>query len=358
MKTKTCFKYALSIISFSLIHSVMADDFAGLDYTPPANNSINGTEPVFDFDGDGCLPSAGISRSGQQNSGLKTSGLITGDCRSSNFLDSSNTLHRYACVDSNAAHYCGHFYSLYFEKDQVINYFGGGHRHDWEYAAIWTVDGTVTHGSYSAHGNLNTKKASELPFEDSHLKIVYHKDGASTHAMRFAKSNESAENPYNAFVTPAITSWYELQGDGLSNIEMRNRLNRYDYGSGTIPLKDSQFLDRLNQFKPSGFPTFTLSSVEAANPQGSEVSLYQHCNYDGYMVLLNEGDYTLSNLQSMGISNDDLSSIVVPAGYRVELFEHDHFSGSLVTVTNQSISCLTSNNFNDKISSIKVTKTN
>ena len=119
----------------------------------------------------------------------------------------------------------------------------------------------VTHGSYSAHGDLFTKSASELPFENGHLKIVYHKDGITTHALRFAKSNEYAENPYGSFLTPTITSWYQLYGDGLNNQQMRNKLNSYNYGSATIPMKDSNFLSNVNNNLPSGYPTFSSSDV-------------------------------------------------------------------------------------------------
>lgn len=238
-----------------------AADFAKLDEALPNNGIINHLHPVFDFDGDGCLPSAGISRTGAQNSGLKTSGTITGDCRSGNFLLTSNTLHRYVCKTSSGNQYCAHFYALYFEKDQLFHYFGGGHRHDWEHAVVWTKNGVVTHGSYSAHGDLFTKTASELPFENGHLKIVYHKDGVTTHAFRFAKSNEYAENPYGSFLTPTIISWYQVEGDGVTNQQMRNKLNSYNYGSATIPMKDSNFLANVNNNLPSGYPSFNSSDV-------------------------------------------------------------------------------------------------
>lgn len=244
--------------------NTLASDFAKLDEALPSNGIINNLEPVFDYDGDGCLPSAGISRAGQKNAGLRTSGRITGDCRSGNFLLTSNTLHRYVCKTVSNDQYCGHFYSLYFEKDQVMNWFGGGHRHDWEHAAVWTKNGVVTHGSYSAHGNLYTKPAAELPFQDGHLKIVYHKDGGLTHAFRFAKTDEYAENPYGSFMTPTIISWYALEGDGVSNAEMRNKLNTYDYGSATIPMKDSNFLNNLNNNLPSGYPAFSSADVAAS----------------------------------------------------------------------------------------------
>lgn len=253
-----------TVLLAALATQVTASDFAKLDEALLPNGIINNLQPVFDFDGDGCLPSAGISRTGEQNAGLKTSGRITGDCRSGNFMLTSNTLHRYACSVSGGNTYCGHFYALYFEKDQVFDWFGGGHRHDWEHAAVWTTNGVVTHGSYSAHGDLFTKAASELPFEGSHLKIVYHKDGILTHALRFAKDNEYAENPYGSFITPTIISWYQLEGDGLSNQEMRNRLNSYDYGSATIPMKDSNFKNNLNDYRPSGYPAFTDADIAAS----------------------------------------------------------------------------------------------
>lgn len=240
----------------------LADDFASLDEALPAGIDIVSTHPVFDFDGDGCLPSAGVSRSGVQNGGLKPSGSMTGGCRSGSFLQTSNTLHRHACVTSAGNVYCGHFYALYFLKDQTTG-LGGGHRHDWEHAAIWTTNGVVTHGGYSAHGKLYNAAISTLALQGGHLKIVYHKDGALTHALRFASSTEAAENPYGAFVTPTITSWTAMKGDGVSNATLRANLNAFDYGSASIPLKDGNFLGNLNTYRPAGYPAFTEASLDA-----------------------------------------------------------------------------------------------
>lgn len=256
----------ISLVSLLFVPWVEAADYPRLDEALPSNGIINGLEPVFDFDTDGCLPSAGISRHGEQNPGLNNSGPITGECRDERFLDTSNTLHRYACMESLGDTYCGHFYSLYFEKDQTMEGWDWfGHRHDWEHVAIWTLNGEITHGSYSAHGDLNTKPRSELPMEGDQVKFVYHKDGGLTHAMRFAKPDEVAENSYGQFVTPAVISWYDLVGDGINNETMRNKLNSFDYGKATIPLKDSNFRTNLNTYKPSGYPEFTQESIETSN---------------------------------------------------------------------------------------------
>jgi len=239
-------------------------ELAALDIALPALEDISTTHPVFDFDGDGCLPSAGIGRDGQQNQGLDTGGGLSENCRKNDFLKTSNTLHRYVCKNVSTDEYCAHFYALYFLKDQTVDGLGGGHKNDWENVAVWTLNGDMTHGSYSAHGNLYTNALSDLPLEQGHLKIVYHKDGGLTHAMRFAKSNESAENPYGAFVLPPVTSWYSINGDNVSNQEMRNKLNSYNYGSATIPVKDSNFLNDVNANRPSGYPQFSQQDIESS----------------------------------------------------------------------------------------------
>lgn len=261
-------KLAISLIAINC-QSVMAAsspsgvaELAALDVSLPALEDISTTHPVFDFDGDGCLPSAGIGRNGQQNQGLDIGGGVAENCRANNFLETSNTLHRYVCKTTSNDEYCAHYYALYFLKDQIANNLGGGHKNDWENAAVWTINGNMTHGSYSAHGNLYTKPVSQLPLEQGHLKIVYHKDGALTHALRFAKSEEYAENPYGQFVLPPLTSWYSMSGDNVSNQEMRNKLNSYNYGSATIPMKDSNFLNNVNSNRPSGYPQFSQQDVE------------------------------------------------------------------------------------------------
>lgn len=250
--------------------ALFADDFASLSPALPAGVEASSIAPVFDFDSDGCLPAAGISRAGDKNGGLRPTGSLGGSCRSANFLELSNTVHRYACTSSGGNTYCGHYYALYFEKDQIFSGVESGHRHDWEYAAVWTVNGVVTHASFSAHGALTTSPVSDLEFENGHVKIVYHKDGALTHAFRFAKTGETAENPYGRFVTPPIVSWYEFTGDGhingkWSNLIMRTLLNSYDYGSANLPTADSRFVSSLNNYKPGGFPAFSESDALASH---------------------------------------------------------------------------------------------
>lgn len=252
-------------------------DFTKLDEALPGNVDISRIAPVFDFDTDGCLPAGGISRSGQQNGGLKPTGSITGECRSSNFMDLANTYHRHACALQDGVSYCGHLFALYFEKDQIIANIESGHRHDWEHAAVWTRNGVVTHASFSAHGELITQSADSVAFENGHVKIVYHKDGATTHAFRFGGEDELAENPYGHFVTPDIVSWFTAKGDNFNNQDFRSLMNGFDYGSANFPLTDFRFEGNLNEFRPDGYPEFTQENILAAN----------HSNELVYMQIIN-----------------------------------------------------------------------
>ena len=67
--------YIAAIVVASLSTATQASDFPSLDQAVPNAEVIN-LAPVFDFDGDGCLPSAGISRTGQMNAGLSASGSM------------------------------------------------------------------------------------------------------------------------------------------------------------------------------------------------------------------------------------------------------------------------------------------
>ena len=81
------------------------------------------------------------------------------------------------------------------------------------------------------------------------------------------------------------------------------------------------------------------------------VTLYMDCNYRGYSKSLGEGSYRVYEL---GISNDQLSSIRVPRGYSITLYQDDNFQGSS-TRYEEDIPCLPVN-WNDRTSSIVITR--
>lgn len=80
------------------------------------------------------------------------------------------------------------------------------------------------------------------------------------------------------------------------------------------------------------------------------VTLYSDCNYRGNYVTLGVGNYVASQ---HGLGTRELSSLVIPKGFVVNLFSKDYFEGSYISLTS-STSCLTGQFFNDKMVSIQV----
>lgn len=222
---------------------------------------------IFDFDTDSCYPSPAVSKDGDMSGGLKATGDITGGCRSKEQLENSNTYYRKATIQKDGVAYSVHMYALYFMKDQwaPVNPFGfagqAGHRHDWEFALVWTMNGEITHASYSAHGKVTTEAKDRLKFDDgkaNNVKIVYHKDDIKTHSFRFAKADEkgdsSAENDLKRWFTPTLVDWRMMKGGSASNEDLRRKFNEHSFGEANCPFNDKNFPKELSKNPPRNYP--------------------------------------------------------------------------------------------------------
>ena len=217
---------------------------ANLSNLPESTTDFQKTfQPYFDYDSDGCLPAPAIDLWGNLNGGLKPTGPITGKCRDDH-LGKANTYSRAKCNNG----WCGIIYASYFEKDEASP--GIGHRHDWECMVVWVQQGadTPSYLSASRHGGFSTHPIADVPMNGPRVMAVYHKDGASTHAFRFAKWGETAENDTGAWHQENLLTWDNLAPN------LRTVLNGSDWGDANLPLQDSKFNDTLNKAKPSDIP--------------------------------------------------------------------------------------------------------
>ena len=83
------------------------------------------------------------------------------------------------------------------------------------------------------------------------------------------------------------------------------------------------------------------------------ITVYRDCSFGGAAVSLPAGDYTLATLKSYGINNDDISSIKVNSGFKIQLFNDDNFAGTTTTISSND-DCLVDNGFNDLTTSLKI----
>ncbi|MEU9238718.1 NPP1 family protein [Streptomyces sp. NPDC048385] len=200
--------------------------------------------PAYDYDGDGCYATAAIGADGTINPGLGLGGDVNGHCHDYAQLANANTYSREKCNNG----WCAVMYASYFEKDQAT--YGPlaiGHRHDWEHVIVWIQDNQVRYVSVSQHSSYQVAAASAIRFDGTHPKIVYHKDGLSTHDFRFANSNDDPpENVTGGWFYPRLVGW-----DGYP-AGYRDKLMNADFGEATIKIKDGSFDANLSYSMPSG----------------------------------------------------------------------------------------------------------
>ncbi len=70
----------------------------------------------------------------------------------------------------------------------------------------------------------------------------------------------------------------------------------------------------------------TFDNIEVVNAKTAV--FYEDVGFSGAAVLLNPGDYTKADLERAGIRDNWVSSLRMPTGWTVEVFEDDHFNGS------------------------------
>ncbi|MFD4523091.1 NPP1 family protein [Streptomyces sp. NPDC058470] len=200
--------------------------------------------PAYDYDGDGCYATAAIGADGTLNPGLSLGGDVNGHCHDPGQLNNANAYSREKCNNG----WCAVMYASYFEKDQAtLGPAAIGHRHDWEHVIVWIYNNQVQYVSVSQHSTYQVLPSSSIRFDGNHAKIVYHKDGASTHDFRFANTNdEPAENATGGWFYPRLVGW-----DGYPS-GYRDKLMNANFGDATIKIKDGSFNDNLSYSMPAG----------------------------------------------------------------------------------------------------------
>ncbi len=221
---------------------------AGLSALPGGSTPMEAKwQPATDYDTDGCYPTPAINSSGTIAPGLKNSGSLNGNCRDESDLNSTNSYSRFLCNNG----WCAYLYDYYFEKDQAIagSFDFVGHRHDLEHIIVWVKDDKAEYVSVSQHSSHETKPASQVRWEGTHPKIVYHKEGLGTHNFRFATSNdEPPENHKHTWQYPTLIGW------DFFPPEIRQKLVSANFGRASLSIKDGAFADKLADAKPDRIP--------------------------------------------------------------------------------------------------------
>ncbi|TKC06231.1 hypothetical protein [Pedobacter frigoris] len=168
---------------------------------------------------------------------------------------------------------------------------------------------------------------------------------------------------YNVRVEYGSYTTADLTAKGISDNDISalklgigNKITLYDgdnfSGTTLSLLKDDDCLAD-NSFNDKA-SSFIFLPVAVGNTL--KANFYKHCSYGGYNIVLGIGGYTTAQLTAAGITNNDISSIKVPAGLKVTLYADDNYRGTKYVInSNTNVSCLPAA-FNDSTSSLIISR--
>ncbi len=217
----------------------------------------------------------------------------------------------------------------------------------------WGTVGTE-HSTYAmAQSHIATWQSRGLPKSKLVLGLPFYGYGFNGYAANYAFADIvnqfGAAAAQSDLIGTACASCAYITYNGIPTIKAKTRL-ALQQGAGVMIWELSQDGTGANSLLAA-----VRAEIGNTTPTGV-ATVYQDCNYGGYAVGLNEGRYTLSQLQALGVRNDDLSSLKVNPGYQVTLYENDNFGGRSVTKSGNA-GCLVDDAFNDLATSVVVAKT-
>ncbi|KAK5636628.1 hypothetical protein RRF57_012340 [Xylaria bambusicola] len=254
-------------------------------------------QPAMDFDTDGCYNTPAIGPDGTINPGLdnRNTGLSS-DCHDLSDLQNNNVYSRARCNNG----WCAYVYDYYFEKEyasrhvpyppwthlltsilivslyhtsfliRVIETIGNVRSTPLSHTTrranspnltdcidivVWAQNGEAKYVAASAHGDYEVKPASDVRWQGTHPKMVYHKDGLGTHDFRFGNTDDdNIENATGAWFFGSLVSW-----NGFPSMSLMDKLVAYDFGSANFALKDDSFAGNLDKARGGFIPEFDIN---------------------------------------------------------------------------------------------------
>mgnify|MGYP006188411517 FL=1 len=143
-----------------------------------------------------------------------------------------------------------------------------------------------------------------------------------------------------------------LWSNERSPTDVQNQLNTWNNQCANVQGGFMWLYDDFDNSSLVNQYATAINNVFGIDPT-APVTLYQHCSYGGYSASFQPGSYTLADLQTRGVANDDISSLRVGSGYQVTLYQHHNFTGNILTILGDD-DCLVNEGYNDDISSIVI----
>lgn len=126
--------------------------------------------------------------------------------------------------------------------------------------------------------------------------------------------------------------------------------------TGKYTLDVSGSLSDLSMYFEGPDSGINLYVDDVSVKEYGKTTFYQNTNFGGTAVSLKPGGYTTAQLSAEGIADNWASSVKVPEGYTVDIYDYDSFGGTRWTFTADSPD-FNEAGCNDKMSSVKIYET-
>ena len=230
----------------------------------------------------------------------------------------------------------------------------------------------------------NSSSAQESYFSSKVSDIANHNYGVPTFVGEFTCFEQdngwkSAMSTFNSQGWHWTTWSYKVTGNSSWGIYNHNpeKVDIYNDSADTIRnkwsgvgtskgWKNDKIYNLVKTYLPGtvtstgGSDTSDSGDNNTSDNDNSSTSgvatFYEHSNYGGWSVSLEEGTYNYKDILAKGIKNDAISSLRVSAGYKVTLYNDEGFKGTTKEFTSDA--SYVGDEMNDKTSSIKIEKIN
>lgn len=204
----------------------------------------------------------------------------------------------------------------------------------------WDNNGHVEYGKSTSNFDITQYHTYGMQWDNQYIKMFV--DGNKIYEIYIGNNSGGTDEFHRPFYL-------------LLNVAVGGQWPGYSINDSAFPQEMKVDYVRVYQETPSYSGTASTGTASGnVNTTSGDVYIYQDASYGGRSASLGVGDYTLTSLQAKGFKNDDLSSLKVPSGYKVTLYWDDNFSGATKVVTGDT--SYIGNDWNDKVSSIKVEK--
>ncbi len=201
--------------------------------------------------------------------------------------------------------------------------------------AFWMLGDNISSIGWPACGEIDIME--HINVERQTHGTIHWQDHNNTYANYSGSTPVSSVTDFHVYTIEWDTSaikWF-VDGNLYHEASIANGVN------GTSEFHNNFFI-LLNMAIGGNWPGFTVDNsafparmlvdyvrvYQKTNVSSGPVTLFQHCEYGGYSVSLNEGSYTGNQLRALGVQDNDISSIKVQNGYQVVVYEHDNYTGA------------------------------